>query len=116
MNATTRKPVALVTGASSGMGKIIASRLIEKGYHVIAAARRTEQMAGLERLGATIVHMDLSKEESIETAVTEILASFGSVDVLVNNAGFGLQPSSFFRAFNEWTGQTPEQVRNPTAG
>jgi len=72
------------------MGKVIATRLLENGYKVIAAARRTEQMADLKKLGATIVSLDISKEESIVTAIAEIEAKFGVVDVLVNNAGFGL--------------------------
>jgi len=84
------KLTALVTGASSGMGKVIATRLIECGFRVVAAARRTEQMSDLKQLGATIIALDISREESIAGAVREIEKRFGGVDVLVNNAGFGL--------------------------
>jgi short-subunit dehydrogenase len=84
------KNVALVTGASSGMGKVIATRLIEEGFKVIAAARRTEQMMDLKKLGAEIFALDISNEEGISSAVDEIEEKFGGVDVLVNNAGFGL--------------------------
>lgn len=72
------------------MGKAIATRLIEDRFTVIAAARRTEQMTDLKKLGAEIIPLDISKEESIAGAVAEIESKFGGVDVLVNNAGFGL--------------------------
>lgn len=89
-NNTYLKNVALVTGASSGMGKVIAVRLLQDGFTVIAAARRTEQMSDLKKLGAEVIPLDISKEESISAAVSEIEGKFGGVDVLVNNAGFGL--------------------------
>lgn len=81
---------ALVTGASSGMGKEIAKRLIEDGFQVYAAARQVERMDDLVVLGARPLHMDVSKSEEIERAVDAILSEVGGVDVLVNNAGFGL--------------------------
>lgn len=84
------RPTALVTGASSGMGKVIATLLLKQGFAVVAAARRTDQMADLKQLGATVIPLDVSKEESITSAIAEIDAKFGGVDVLVNNAGFGL--------------------------
>jgi short-subunit dehydrogenase len=86
----THKKTALVTGASSGMGKEIAKQLIADGMQVYVAARRVEQMADLARLGARILAMDISQEEQIRTAVATILSESGGVDVLVNNAGFGL--------------------------
>jgi NAD(P)-dependent dehydrogenase (short-subunit alcohol dehydrogenase family) len=86
----TRKQTALVTGASSGMGKIIAKQLIKDGYDVIVAARRVENMQDLKVLGAHPVSLDVSDEASIAAAHTQITAQFGGVDVLVNNAGFGL--------------------------
>lgn len=85
-----RKKTALVTGASSGMGKAIAKRLIKDGFQVYAAARRLDQMHDLAALGAKLVGMDISKEGEVKTAVSVILAEAGGVDVLVNNAGFGL--------------------------
>ncbi|GAB4065119.1 oxidoreductase [Ancylobacter sonchi] len=85
-----RKKIALVTGASSGMGKDIAKQLIEDGYHVFAAARNVEKMADLGALGATLLQMDISREDDIRAAVDVVLNEGGTVDVLVNNAGFGL--------------------------
>jgi NAD(P)-dependent dehydrogenase (short-subunit alcohol dehydrogenase family) len=88
MNATEQK-VAIVTGASSGIGKSTARKLLERGYRVHAAARRTEAMADLAQLGATVHHLDLTVPESIEAFVAAVLAADGHVDVLVNNAGYG---------------------------
>lgn len=85
-----RKRVALVTGASSGMGKEIAKRLIKDGYQVYVAARTVDRMADLVGLGARAIAMDVSKETEIVAAVRKITLEVGGVDVLVNNAGFGL--------------------------
>ena len=87
---TPTKPAALVTGASSGMGKSIAKHLIADGYLVYVAARNVEKMADLESLGAVPLHMDISKDEEIVAAVAAITERSGGVDVLVNNAGYGL--------------------------
>lgn len=84
------KKTAVVTGASSGMGKEIARKLLKEGYHVYAAARQVEKMADLQALGATLLRMDISRDEDIRAAVDLIVAQSDTVDVLVNNAGFGL--------------------------
>ncbi len=87
---TKSKPTALVTGASSGMGKSIAKRLIADGYLVYVAARSVDKMADLEKLGAIPLSMDISKDEDIVATVRTITERSGGVDVLVNNAGYGL--------------------------
>ena len=84
------RKTALVTGASSGMGKEIAKRLIADGYQVFVAARSVERMQDLAELGAEPIAMDVSKDAEIAAAVAKIAAMTGGVDVLVNNAGFGL--------------------------
>jgi len=84
------QPVALVTGASSGMGKRIAERLIADGYLVYAAARNIDRMADLAQRGVVPLRMDISKDEDIVAAVAAIIERSGGVDVLVNNAGYGL--------------------------
>ncbi len=88
----TSKPhkTAVVTGASSGMGHAIAQKLIKDGYRVFVAARSVEKMDDLVRQGAVAIKMDISKAEDIEAAAQTILDQAGSVDVLVNNAGYGL--------------------------
>lgn len=88
--AAAQKKTALVTGASSGMGKEIAKRLLNDGFIVYVAARQVDKMADLASLGAVTIRIDISKEEDIKAAVDSILAQTGGVDVLVNNAGFGL--------------------------
>lgn len=88
----TSKPnkTAVVTGASSGMGRAIAQRLIKDGYRVYVAARSVEKMADLVEKGAIAIRMDISKPDDIEAAARAILAETQFVDVLVNNAGYGL--------------------------
>ena len=80
----------LITGASSGIGKATAKRLLKEGYSVYAAARRVEQMRDLEELGAIALKMDITNEEDVVAGVARINAEQGGTDILVNNAGFGL--------------------------
>lgn len=87
---TAAKKVALVTGASSGMGKDFAKALLAEGMTVYVAARRVEQMQDLETLGARPLKLDITKEEDVLALVERITAESGAVDVLINNAGFGL--------------------------
>ncbi|KJV32996.1 oxidoreductase [Pantoea sp. SM3] len=84
------KKTALVTGASSGMGKAIAHKLIQDGYQVYVAARHVDKMSDLVSLGAQPLRMDISVDEEIVAGINTILTQTGGVDVLVNNAGFGL--------------------------
>ncbi|NHV25891.1 oxidoreductase [Burkholderia sp. D-99] len=84
------RKTALVTGASSGMGKEIAKQLIRDGFTVYVAARNLDKMHDLALLGATPLRMDISRDEEIVAVIDRILADAGGIDVLVNNAGFGL--------------------------
>ena len=84
------KKVILITGASSGMGKVAAIDLIKQGHKVYTAARRVENMKDLEELGGFPMHLDISKEESIVSLVDKVIEAEGRVDILWNNAGFGL--------------------------
>ncbi len=84
------KQVVLITGASSGMGKVTAEKLLSKGYVVYAAARRLDKMEDLKKLGAKTVKLDVSKEDQVEALVDQIISDQGRIDVLFNNAGFGL--------------------------
>lgn len=81
--------VALVTGASSGIGEATALRLKAAGYTVYGAARRLERMTSLAEAGIHVMAMDVTDEGSMVAGVGTILADSGGVDVLVNNAGFG---------------------------
>jgi NAD(P)-dependent dehydrogenase (short-subunit alcohol dehydrogenase family) len=81
--------VAIVTGASSGIGAAAARRLNSLGYTVYAAARRLELMAPLAEVGIRPVRVDVTDEESLTSFVEQVIAETGRVDVLVNNAGYG---------------------------
>jgi NAD(P)-dependent dehydrogenase (short-subunit alcohol dehydrogenase family) len=81
--------VALVTGASSGIGAETALLLRKAGFTVYAAARRAERMQPLVSQGISVLSMDITDEASITAGVERIIAATGRVDVLVNNAGYG---------------------------
>lgn len=82
-------PVALVTGASSGIGEHTARLLAERGWTVHAAARRVERMAPLAAAGVDVLSLDVTDDASMVAAVDAVLERSGRVDVLVNNAGYG---------------------------
>src|SRR5262245_63063522 len=81
--------VAIVTGASSGIGEATARRLREMGYTVYAAARRVDRMAPLAQAGIHPVGVDVTDDASLVGFVDRVIAESGRVDVLVNNAGYG---------------------------
>ncbi len=83
------KKVAIVTGASSGMGKSAAGFLHDQGYIVYGVARRLEEMNDLKAKGIKVLSMDITDDASIQAAVNEILTNEGRIDVLINNAGYG---------------------------
>ena len=82
--------VVLITGASSGMGREAAILLAQGGHRVYAGARRMDRMADLAGHGITAVGMDVANSDDNERVVSQILDSEGRIDVLINNAGFGL--------------------------
>lgn len=82
--------VALITGASSGMGKDFAHALLREGMTVYAAARRVERMADLKEAGAVVMRMDITNEQDMRRVVEQVSSEHGAVQVLINNAGFGL--------------------------
>ena len=81
--------VALVTGASSGIGEATARALLADGFVVYAVARRTEPMAALQKAGVHTFSMDVTEDASVVAGVERIIAEQGRIDVLVNNAGYG---------------------------
>ena len=84
------KKVILVTGASSGMGKETAKKLIMQGHTVYTVARRIEQMQDLDALGGYPIEMDVTNENDVQNVVDTIIQKEGKIDVLWNNAGYGL--------------------------
>jgi NAD(P)-dependent dehydrogenase (short-subunit alcohol dehydrogenase family) len=101
--------VAIVTGASSGLGRDFARALAEAGADVVLAARREDRLAGtralVEEAGrrAITVRTDVSVPEDCQALVDAAMAGFGRVDILVNNAGVGTAVPA--------TRETPEQFR-----
>lgn len=88
MTPTTDR-VALVTGASSGIGEAAARQLRDAGFTVYAAARRVDRMAPLEADGIRVIDLDVTDEGSARRCVETIEREQGRLDVLVNNAGYG---------------------------
>jgi NAD(P)-dependent dehydrogenase (short-subunit alcohol dehydrogenase family) len=84
------RKVILITGASAGMGKTTARLLIQQGHKVYVAARRLALMEELELLGGHAIQMDISSEEDVSRVVGEIIRREKRIDVLWNNAGYGL--------------------------
>jgi short-subunit dehydrogenase len=86
------KKVALVTGASAGLGVEFARQLSKRGHALVLAARRKDRLEALaEELGnARAVEIDLSKSNAAAKVMADLKANGETVEVLVNNAGFGL--------------------------
>jgi len=97
------KMVALVTGASSGIGRLLALSLAEKGARVALVARRADLLcelpAEIRRRGgdSLAVPCDVADPAQVQAASTRVLEHYGAVDLLVNNAGYG-----HHRSFLEW--------------
>ena len=89
MTTSKDQKVALVTGASSGMGHAFAVQLHEAGFLVYGVARRVERMEDLRTLGIKTLAMDITDDRSATAGIEHILAETGRIDVLVNNAGYG---------------------------
>jgi NAD(P)-dependent dehydrogenase (short-subunit alcohol dehydrogenase family) len=95
------QPVVLITGSSTGFGRLIAETLARKKYQVFAtmrnvtgrnaaAARELHELAQRESLSLYSLELDVAVESSLERAVSAALAKCGRIDVLVNNAGYGI--------------------------
>ena len=88
--------VALVTGSSSGIGLETCLALARDGFHTFASMRDTKKAATLqetakkENLSIEVIELDVDKEDSIKSAVSKVMSDAGRIDVLVNNAGYGL--------------------------
>ncbi len=85
--------VWLITGCSTGFGRALAEAVLQKGDYLLATARKPEQLGALIELypeTAKAVRLDVTVSQDIQSAVDSAIATFGRIDVLVNNAGHGL--------------------------
>ncbi len=108
MTDSLKDKVAIITGASSGIGEATARRLAESGARVVLAARRVERLealaADIERRAGTalVAPTDVTDERSVQRLARTALDAFGRIDILINNAGImPLSPISKLRV-EEW--------------
>ncbi len=97
--------IALVTGASSGIGKATCNRLIADGYYIMATGRRIERLQELKTQWQDRVHIEVSdvrQYDDVERVVMRTLEHFGQLDVLVNNAGVGMMAPLEDGNINDW--------------
>ena len=81
----------LITGSSSGFGKATAQLLLDKGWNVIATMRQPQHgLFSTSSNNLRVIALDVTDAASVRIAVSEAISAFGGVDVLVNNAGFGV--------------------------
>ena len=85
-----KNKIALVTGASSGIGQATAERLAIAGYKVYGTSRSRAQAA---RRSYEMLPLDVTSDESVDAAVRELIRLEGRIDLLVNNAGFSVAPA-----------------------
>jgi len=106
--STTEPRIALVTGASQGIGRAIALRLAAQGAHVALAARNQEKLgevaAEIGAAGGTAhsFALDISNEESIKGCAKAVIAHFGRIEILVNNAGITRDTLSMRMRRHDW--------------
>jgi NAD(P)-dependent dehydrogenase (short-subunit alcohol dehydrogenase family) len=103
------KKVAIITGASAGIGKASAVALLQAGYHVAFAGRRQAELeaavasAGADALRGMAVVTDVSQPDSVKALFDKTVAAFGRIDVIFNNAGIGAPPVNMEDiTFEQW--------------
>lgn len=84
------KHVVLITGCSSGIGWALADEFHRCGYCVVATARQVETLQSLKEKGMVTKTLDVTNPEQIQSVLADIQQAYGRLDVLVNNAGYGL--------------------------
>src|SRR3984885_7361677 len=92
-NISQTGKIWFITGASTGFGRLLAEEVLKAGGKVIATARKLDKVSDLERKypdGAKALALDVTNEGEVNAAVEQAVARFGRVDVLVNNAGYGV--------------------------
>ncbi|HEY2598016.1 MAG TPA: SDR family NAD(P)-dependent oxidoreductase [Candidatus Dormibacteraeota bacterium] len=101
MAATRSRPVAVVTGASSGIGAATVVALGRRGYQIVAGARRLARVRRVVGDLGVALPLDVTDAVSIDAFVREVSKKFGRIDVLVNNAGLALGLTQMAEARDE---------------
>jgi len=103
----TQRPLAVVTGASGGIGAAVAGQLARRGVRTVLVARRTERLRELARelaplAPSVVMSLDLADQDAIEPAMRDLLREHGPVDILIHAAGYGI--------LREFLEQRPEDI------
>lgn len=111
--------IALVTGASSGIGEAISIHLAEKGARVVLTARRTARLKEItDRInqsgGTAMYHsMDVTSMESVKTCTISVEEQWGEIDILVNNAGVMLMSMADQMKYDDWMQMIDVNIKGP---
>ncbi len=113
--------VAIITGASSGIGAATAHALVDAGFRVVLAARRLDRLQSLaaelnQRGRALVIPTDVVDSCQVQALIDQTIAHYGQLDVLVNNAG--IMPLSFMRNghLEEWLRMVDVNIKGPLNG
>ncbi len=87
---TNNKQVVIVTGSASGIGKATCERLVKEGYIVYGGDIEVEKNRYLDNIGGHSIALDVTKDDQVQAAVDRVIKEQGKIDVLFNNAGFGI--------------------------
>jgi len=112
----TKENVVWITGASAGIGKAMAFEWVRLGYKVVLSARRKELLEALAQEiknsggEALVIPVDIMEEKDIETAAQQIITTWGRLDVVVANAGFGVMGGIEKLTAKDWNRQLQGNV------
>ncbi len=109
-----RDKVAVVTGASSGLGRAFAIALVQKGAHVYGLARRVERLNALrDELGPRFhpIACDVTRPNDVEAAFQRVIREAGRLDILINNAGLGKMGPVDELSLEDWDVQMNTNLR-----
>ena len=104
-------PVAVITGASSGIGAATATALAREGYRIAIGARRVDRLRRIAGQAGLALALDVTDEKSVKDFVEKVGKRFGRIDLLVNNAGGALGLNAVAEAIDdEWIGMWKTNV------
>lgn len=114
MNQTLdKRPIALITGASSGFGLLTSVALAREGYHVLASMRNLDKSGKLKAAAyeadvsdhIQIIELDVTDSSAAETVITDMIHRYGRIDLLVNNAGYAAGGFTEELSIEQWRQQ-----------